>query len=540
MQWKLALCSLAFLTRSAAKTNCTVPANTTGADDGNVHCWDRHRRCDGPNAHKINGTGYQPPCGVCEGLGGPAWGDNNEDIVIPKCTPISRADKEDPPKRPKWGDQSNGGKFTVHHDRFLMIGPKRDPFCFKFFPFKDSTQPLCYRRQTGTFYYDMASDMKTLRYDLNIHIPWPSDNHSLLGNVTTMIVHRGPDMWIVNDLKAFHQCICTRPIPEGYTKLVYPVMHNWTNLLSYIGREEFVVEYDVGLKQLEHWNYGPHHVWTEVGSDKIVRMWQPYNGFEVFPRWEDGVNETVFQDIVPPEKCKKGKNGAIMRIGCTDDGYPNKPTPYPPMLKETAAPEDPEPPAIEPPSIADLKRAKTRIPRRSHKGSNFRDMSGKLNRFLRAYRNVKECANWTVEELQELQAKMLMLRAPQLDDVYKSAEDRRQLRGDVEAHGKRWENLSRLSKKLGGPYETMHRDGHCHEAVMWFVHHITEDVRNQLVDLNMEVPLLPYEKHECPAVNHDQEHQSLCDEYVHQVSCQDCHADDSGLSKPDSDVELVV
>ena len=42
---------------------------------------------------------------------------------------------------------------------------------------------------------------------------------------------------------------------------------------------------------LEHWNYGPHRAWTKVGDDTIIRMWQPYNGFEVFKpgSWIDGI-----------------------------------------------------------------------------------------------------------------------------------------------------------------------------------------------------------------------------------------------------------
>ena len=36
--------------------------------DGNPHAWDRIRRCD---------IDYEIPCGLCEGIGGIAYGDAN-------------------------------------------------------------------------------------------------------------------------------------------------------------------------------------------------------------------------------------------------------------------------------------------------------------------------------------------------------------------------------------------------------------------------------------------------------------------------------
>merc|ERR1719345_741596 len=105
------------------KKSCVVPEGTEGADDGNPHCWDRIRRCDGPNAHPDGGPGYGPACGACEGLGGPAWGDKNEQIVLPKCSPLSSPGVNDTqPVRPAWAMMGENGKFTIENDRFIMIG----------------------------------------------------------------------------------------------------------------------------------------------------------------------------------------------------------------------------------------------------------------------------------------------------------------------------------------------------------------------------------------------------------------------------------
>jgi len=513
------LCLAVLVIGAASAEQCTVPEDTKGADDGNPHCWPRSRRCDGPNAHPDSGPGYQPPCGVCEGVGGIPWSDNANDITIPACTKIATADQVSPhPKVPKWA--ASTGKFTLNNDRFIMIGKKQDPFCFKFFPSNNSVGEQCYRRQTGVLHYDMTKDVESIRYDLNIHIPWPSDKHSVFGNVTSIIFHHGPNMWIINDLPlGIKQVICTQPLSAGNPKLqhntkpIYPVMYNWTNHMSYVGREEFEVEYGVGRLQLEHWNYGPHHAWTKVGDDTIVRMWQPYNGFEVFApgSWVDGVADPkVFENMVPPVLAKKG--GALMRIGCGDDGFPKK------------KPEESQFANQEPATVADLKRSRTKIPRKTHKGTHFANMSGKLNSFLKRYPNTKECEQWAAEELQQFQTLMLMMRAPEMDDVYRTTNDRRKLRGDERVHGERWEHLTELASKLGGDQQTMHRDGHCHEAVMWFVHHTSEPMRQKLAAM-LAVPLLPYSKHDCVAG------ETLCDEYLAQVSCQDCHAESTAPSE---------
>ena len=70
---------------------------TVGAQsDGNPHSWDRTRRCD----H----TDYDPPCGVCEGIGGIAFGDDNDDITLTSCEPVANASDIDPTTliKPVW------------------------------------------------------------------------------------------------------------------------------------------------------------------------------------------------------------------------------------------------------------------------------------------------------------------------------------------------------------------------------------------------------------------------------------------------------
>merc|ERR1712046_503980 len=85
---------------------------------------------------------------------------------------------------------------------------------------------------------------------------------------------------------------------------------------------------------LDHWAFGPHHVWSVPATGKTVRMWQPFNGLQVFTNGTDDdskLDPHVFDDI-PPALCKK-KGGATFRIKCTDDGLPQKT----PTVEETRA-----------------------------------------------------------------------------------------------------------------------------------------------------------------------------------------------------------
>jgi len=506
----VALAALPVLSE-AKKNTCTLPSGTEAADDGNPHCWDRARRCDGPNAHKDGDGGYSPSCGACEGIGGPAFGDKNSQIVLPKCTPLPPPGANDiAPVQPEWATMGNFSKFTVESDRFIMIGKMTDPFCFAFFPSNNSIGKQCYRKQTGKLTVDMSPDVKTIRYDLNLHIPWPSDKYSLFGNISTKIIHNGPNMWVVNNLyNLMDQCVCTQPLSsDGHgghnMNPIYPVQWNWTNNLKWLARERLEVEYGFGEVDVDHFVFGPHHAWAPVGSNKLLRMWQPYNGFEVFDPAgikPDYADASLFKDMTPPAVCKKG--GALARITCTDDGYPSK---YNNTEEAFARPAEP----------ADVRRSRTKVPSRAHRGSNFFHMATTLNSLLRkGYPEAKECAEWSDEELKKFQLMMLLLRSNELNDVYSSSEDGRAMRGDEHEHGARWEKLSEMAT---GMWADVHRDGHCHEAVMWFVHHVSETTRNAIAQ-RMAIPLLPYTRHEC-----DSKHE-VCDEYLKQVTCQDCHQD---------------
>lgn len=449
------------------------------------------RRCDEQE--------YTPVCGVCEGIGGVAWGDKNEEIKLTTCEPMGPVD-ETTLKRPLFGSE-----FTVEEYFEVLIGKKTDPFCFQAFPRQDSIGELCYRPQQGSQTYSMMDGQPTLRYDLEVK--------TKVGNVTSTVLHRGKNMWIVNHLPWYalgvKQCICTEPRLEGWGK-VYPIQFNWTNHLNFIGRENLHIEYLWRNEIVDHWAFGPHHVWTYPESGQILRMWQPFNGLEVFPH---GMNQSKAQKEklvdAPPKMCTKaGAQVGTFRIGCDDEGYPKN---VPPRA-----------------SVSDLKRAKTKVPGDHFRGDGFGNMSNVLNSWLQKSGNpTKECEKWTVGELQKFQAQIYMLRNGDYDEIYQSAMDNRRLRRAVSDLQETWARNEELAISAG--LEAMHRDGHCHEAVMWYVHHLDEEMKAVLAESQVQLPLLSLQRHDCDSSS---AHGELCRAYEEKVSCASCHSNVIPAAEP--------
>jgi hypothetical protein len=222
---------------------------------------------------------------------------------------------------------------------------------------------------------------------------------------------------------------------------------------------------------------------------------------------------------IPPPLCKKG--GATFRIKCDDDGYSTDPAnpDAAQKLKDVAKNTATE---------NDMRRAKKIVPGRDYRGSTFEDMSHTLNKFLAVQANVKSCDDWNAKELQELAAMLYILRDTKLDDVYVKSNDNRRIRGTLEDLQKTWDELND-SIEQHEDHAHLHaitRDGLCHEAVMWYVHHLSEDVRAVLRETGVEIPLLSYESHQthCESDDLDKTHRGVCNAYEEKVTCASCHS----------------
>eukprot|EP00933_Yihiella_yeosuensis_P007566 TRINITY_DN112655_c0_g1_i1.p1 TRINITY_DN112655_c0_g1~~TRINITY_DN112655_c0_g1_i1.p1 ORF type:complete len:506 (+),score=108.26 TRINITY_DN112655_c0_g1_i1:67-1584(+) len=184
------------------------------------------------------------------------------------------------------------------------------------------------------------------------------------------------------------------------------------------------------------------------------------------------------------------------------------------------------------PGSKDLTRAKRRIPGSAFKGDDFMKTMRKLNSILVKEKGLKthSCRNLTLDQIHDAQRTLFDARSPDLDIVYEKVDDTRRMAHrsleDLKAEHQHHHQLkdSQLLSKA--------RDGACHEAVMWYVHHLTEEARDE-VKKHILLPLLPDVQHEEP--KEDSAKKDLVHKrYKEQISCAVCHV------TPTQPTEIVV
>ena len=56
-----------------------------------------------------------------------------------------------------------------------------------------------------------------------------------------------------------------------------------SSYIPYFSQFSFIKYLTFKKVELDHWAYGPHHVWVYPENGQILRMWQPFNGLQVYP-----------------------------------------------------------------------------------------------------------------------------------------------------------------------------------------------------------------------------------------------------------------
>ena len=76
-----------------------------------------------------------------------------------------------------------------------------------------------------------------------------------------------------------------------------------------------------------------------------------------------------------------------------------------------------------------------------------------------------------------------------------------------------------------------HLRAYCHEAVMWYVHHVADDIKELLAESGLEVPLLSPRRHDAgalanalPADARERGAHRASSLYEEQVTCSSCHS----------------
>lgn len=165
----------------------------------------------------------------------------------------------------------------------------------------------CYKPQEGTFNYD-ALDAVSLRID------YLQSRSAVPGvNMTEYFYHEGtcvhPDITrFGKDIPLGGICPCI----NVSTGIVAP---RWAEGGLYVGRERMTVEYLWKEYTVDHFVKGPHHVWADVATGNIVRLWQPFNGLEVFDPNAYNTTAPPPSTFDMPETCKLASKACIQTGG---------------------------------------------------------------------------------------------------------------------------------------------------------------------------------------------------------------------------------
>lgn len=147
-------------------------------------------------------------------------------------------------------------------------------------------------------------------------------------------------------------------------------------------------------------------------------------------------------------------------------------------------------------SDADIARAHTKVPGDAFRGEGHVGMVAALNRALRRQAAagggapVAPCESFTAGALADTLKILLAARDERFDLIYRAASDNRRLRLDsAAAYVARWAEEEAAVSGFA-PLEEAVRDARCHDAVMWWVHHVAAEKKEELGAL-VTLPLLP-------------------------------------------------
>jgi hypothetical protein len=146
------------------------------------------------------------------------------------------------------------------------------------------------------------------------------------------------------------------------------------------------------------------------------------------------------------------------------------------------------------------------------------------------------CSELSRDQLQATMTFLIEARNADLGQIYASTNDARALRhGGLDRYEEEWALLGRVA--LSPELATAAHDGMCHEAVMLYVHHLTEAQRTALASRGeLLLPTLPVGARLFASGIPDTlepEGRAVVDAYLRSTGCAACHTDQDGL-KPDT------
>lgn len=277
--------------------------------DGNPHGWGRIRRCDQEDRDNCPGVSWASNCQVCEGIGGISRSDTSDDFDPTYCRALNQTESMQygPPIKALFPKVFTN---TGFYEQQIFV--KHDPFCIAQIPLIISNGTHCYKRQEGTMHYDGTPEVAKARMD------YLKAETIIKGvNMTEYFYHEGtrvhPHITSYGLLPSSPVCPCINVGAGVFT-------HDWAADGEYLGRAELGIEFLWTRKVVDHWVKGPHHAFVDVISGQIIRLWQPFNGLEVFDpsKLEESVDQSVFKlplaCVIESKTCIDGTTPSVSKV----------------------------------------------------------------------------------------------------------------------------------------------------------------------------------------------------------------------------------
>jgi len=166
---------------------------------------------------------------------------------------------------------------------------------------------------------------------------------------------------------------------------------------------------------------------------------------------------------------------------------------------------------------ADLKRARQWTPRAEYRGhGTLASANARLNMHLAKKQGIrlKACEDFTTEGLRETLRNLFPFTSAKLKAVYSK----------VDGRGAKYEDIASMEAhwtESAPSHDLRVRDAHCHEVVMWFVHHISSETQVHVMK-TMVLPKLPVADHRITKGSRA-DHDVAGKFYDEKVTCQNCH-----------------
>jgi len=166
---------------------------------------------------------------------------------------------------------------------------------------------------------------------------------------------------------------------------------------------------------------------------------------------------------------------------------------------------------------SDLKRALQWTPRAEYRGhGTLASANMRLNKHLAGRKGIslKACESFTTHSLRDLLRDLLPRASAELKVIYSKVDGRGAKYSTVAEMEAHWAERAPAD-------DTRVRDAHCHEVVMWFVHHLTTEEQAKVMQ-TVVLPMLPVIDH-TEGKGKRAAHDHAGRFYDEKVTCQNCH-----------------